>query len=109
MDGTSGTQPKATAVVALGATYTRHRLTRPATVLRTSNLNHLLDWHSPGAGAFGQAFRMQAQRYLDPWGPPHATWVVSHKLFRGYKVIVNVYDIVDPRLNGASTSKPLAC
>ncbi|GLI66112.1 hypothetical protein VaNZ11_009823 [Volvox africanus] len=39
-------------------------------------------------------------RYLDPWGPPDIVWCHSHVLVRGYKVILNVYDLLPPRLNG---------
>ncbi|KAG2453359.1 hypothetical protein HYH02_001583 [Chlamydomonas schloesseri] len=45
------------------------------------------------------ARRLQVSRYLDPWGAPQITWVHSHQLVRGYKVILNLYDILPPRLN----------
>ncbi|GLC46277.1 hypothetical protein PLESTB_000993900 [Pleodorina starrii] len=39
-------------------------------------------------------------RYLDPWGPPEIVWCHAHNIVRGLKVILNVYDLLPPRLNG---------
>lgn len=41
----------------------------------------------------------QLQRFLDPDGSPDITWLHSHNIIRGYKVILNVYDIFSPSCN----------
>lgn len=43
--------------------------------------------------------RQQAQRYTYPWTPYQVTWVCSHNIVRGYKVIINVYDLFNPLCN----------
>ncbi|KAG2438782.1 hypothetical protein HXX76_005323 [Chlamydomonas incerta] len=49
------------------------------------------------------ARQLQVSRYLDPWGAPQITWVHSHQIVRGFKVILNLYDILPPRLNSFLT------
>ncbi len=51
----------------------------------------------PAGLAMGRA--QQVGRYLDPNGPQQITWVHNHSLVRGWKVILNVYDILPKRAN----------